>query len=133
MDLGFSDHHAQTLSICTKDCASTPLKVKKRIFDKGRVEELQCNLKKELWKEVLLEPDVNRKLDVFVDIFRYYFDMCFLLKLVNPSRLQKKSWVTHGIKKSSKRLGWLNTLKKKMDLTEEEQVYIHKYRIVYRE
>jgi hypothetical protein len=29
-----------------KDCVSRPLKVKKRIFDEGRVEELQCNLKK---------------------------------------------------------------------------------------
>jgi hypothetical protein len=48
---------------------SRPLKVSKRIFDEGSVQELQYNLNKESSKEVLLESDVNGKFDVFMDIF----------------------------------------------------------------
>jgi hypothetical protein len=39
------------------------LKVGKRIFDEGSVEELQYDLNKYSWKEVVLEPDVNGKFD----------------------------------------------------------------------
>jgi hypothetical protein len=74
----------------TKGSMSRPLKALKRIFVEGSVEELQYNLNKESWKEVLLEADVNGKFDVFIEIFHYHFDRCFPLKLVNQSRLQKK-------------------------------------------
>jgi hypothetical protein len=105
MNLGFSDHYAQILSICTKCSMNTPLKVMKTTFDEGSVKELHYNnLNKESWKEVLLEPDVNGKFDVFKFFPHYHFDRYFPLKFVNQSRLQKKSWITQGIKKSSVRL-----------------------------
>jgi hypothetical protein len=110
---------------------SRPLKVRKRIFDEGSVEELQYNINKESWKEVLLDPDLNGNFDAFMNILHYHFDRCFPLKLVNQSRLQKKSWITQGIRKSSERLHWLNRLQKEIDLT-VEQVYTHKYRLVYK-
>jgi hypothetical protein len=40
---------------------------------------------------MFLEPEVNGKLVVFMNIFHYHFDMCFPFKLVNQGRLQKKS------------------------------------------
>jgi hypothetical protein len=67
-----------------------------------------------------------------MDIFCYYFDICFPLKPVNQSSLQRKSWITQGIKKYSRRLCWLTGLQRKMDLTGEEQAYIHNYRMIYR-
>jgi hypothetical protein len=56
----------------------------------------------------------------------FVITLCFPLKLVNHSRLQRKSWVTQGIMKSSRRLCWLNGLQRRTDLT-EEQAFIHKY------
>jgi hypothetical protein len=109
---------------------SMPLRVLKRIFVGGSVEELQYNLNKESWKEELLEAYVNGKFDVFIEIFHCHFDRYFPLKLVNQSRLQKKIRITQGIKKSSARLRWLNRLRKGIDLT-AEQVYTHKYRRIY--
>jgi potassium voltage-gated channel Eag-related subfamily H protein 8 len=81
---------------------------------------------------MFVEPDVNGKFNAFMEIFCYYFDMCFPSKLVNQSSLQRTNWITQGIKTSSRRLCWLNGLQRKMDLTGEEQAYIHNYRIIYR-
>ena len=39
MDLGLSDHHAQSISISLPECNNTPYKVKKRKFDEVRSEE----------------------------------------------------------------------------------------------
>jgi hypothetical protein len=130
MDLGLSDQYAQVLTLCIKVLVSRPLKVRKIIFYEGSIEELKYNLNKELWEEVFVEPDVNGKFNVFIDIFCYYFDMCFPLKLANQSSLQRKSWITQGIMKSSRRLCWLNGLQRKMALTGEEQVYIHNYLMI---
>jgi hypothetical protein len=124
MDLGLSDHYARVLTIGVKVLVNRTLRVKKRIFYEGSIGELKHNLNKELWEVVFVEPDVIGKFNVFMDIFCYYFDMCFPLKLVNQSSLQKKRWITQGIKKSSRRLCWLNGLQRKMDLTGEEQAYI---------
>jgi hypothetical protein len=110
---------------------SRPLKVGKRIFYEGSIEELKYNLNKELWEEVFVEPDVNGKFNVFMDLFCYYFDIRFPLKLVNQSSLHRKSWITQGIKMSSTRLCWFNGLQRKTDLTGEEQVYIHNHRMIY--
>jgi hypothetical protein len=132
MDLGLSDHYAQVLTIGMKVPVNRTLRVRKRIFDEGSIEEFKYNLNKELWEVVFVEPNVNGKFNAFMDIFGYYFDMCFPLKLVNQSSLQRKSWITQGIKKSSRRLCWLNGLQRKMDLTEGEQAYIHRYRMIYR-
>jgi hypothetical protein len=112
MDLGLSDHYAQVLTICIKVLVSRPLEVRKRIFDEGSIEELKYNLNKQLWEEVLVEPEVNGKCNVFMDIFCYYFDKCFPLKLVDQSSLQRKSWISRGIMKSSRRLCWLNGLQR---------------------
>jgi hypothetical protein len=75
MDLGLSDYYAQVLTLSIKVLVSRPLKVRKRIFDAGSIEELKYNLNKELWKEVFVEPDVNGEFNVFMDIFCYYCDM----------------------------------------------------------
>jgi hypothetical protein len=108
------------------------LKVRKRVFDERGMEELQYVLSKESWQEVYLESDVNGKFSVFANIFHYYFDMVFPLKLYNQNKLQKKGWVTQGIRMSSKRMRWLNNLQKKTNLTGEEQDYIHRYRMIYK-
>jgi hypothetical protein len=76
MDLGLSDHYAQVLTLCIKALVSKLLKVRKRIFDEGSIDELKYNLNKELWEEVFVEPDVNGKFNVFMDIC-YYFVFSF--------------------------------------------------------
>jgi hypothetical protein len=132
MDLGLSDHYAQVLSIYIENFVRRSLKVRKRIFDEGGMGELLYNLNKGLWQDVFLESDVEGKFNVFMDTFHYYFDMVFSLKLFKQSRLQKKGWVTQGIKKSSKWMCWLNSMQKKINLTGEEQAYIHRYQMIYK-
>jgi hypothetical protein len=124
MDLGLSDHCAQVLTICIEVLVRRPLKVRKRIFDEANIEELRYNLNKELWEEVFVEPQVNGKFKCLW-IFCYYFDMCFPLKLVNQSSLQRKNCIMQEIKRSSRRLCWLNGLQRKTDLTREERAYIY--------
>jgi hypothetical protein len=71
------DYHAQVLTIGVKVPVNRTLRVRKRIFDEGSIEELKYNLNKELWGVVFVEPDVNGKFDVFMDTLCYYIDMCF--------------------------------------------------------
>jgi hypothetical protein len=96
MDLGLSDHYAQVLTLFIKVLVSRPLKVRKRIFDEGSMEEMKYKLNKEVWEEVLAETDANEKCNVFMDTFCYYFDMCFPLRLVNQSSIQRKGWITYN-------------------------------------
>ncbi|PNF13688.1 hypothetical protein B7P43_G15271 [Cryptotermes secundus] len=132
MNLGFSDHYAQVLSIRTENSVRRPIKVMRRMFNEGGMEELQYILNRELRQDVFLGCDVNGKFKVFMDTFHYYFDMIFPLKLFNQSKQQKKGWVTLGIRKSSKRMSWLNSLQKRTNLTGKEWEYIHKYRMIYK-
>jgi hypothetical protein len=104
MDLGFSNHYAQVLSICTENHSSRPQRVRKRVFKEEGIKELQYVLNKETWQEMFLESEVNAKFNTFMDTFLYYFDTVFPLKVVQWREPQRKSWVMEVIKTSSRHM-----------------------------
>jgi hypothetical protein len=81
-------------------------------------------LNKESWQDVFQTSEVNSALQVFMDIFGYYFNIAFPYKLINHSKTYNSKWFTNGITISSKRMRFFNPVKKKFSLSREAQVYI---------
>jgi hypothetical protein len=61
-----------------------------------------------------------------MDIFGYYFNRAFSYKLINLSKTYDSKWITKGINISSKRMCFLNLVKRKFNLSREAQDYIKK-------
>jgi len=61
-------------------------------------------LNKESWQEVFRTSEVNSTLQVFMDIFGYYFNIAFPYKLINLNKTYNRKWITKHIKISSKRM-----------------------------
>jgi hypothetical protein len=91
-----------------------------------------CLLNKLSWQEVFWETGVNEKFKVFMDLVLYYFDIAFPLKFRHRKISSRNGWITQGIKKSSKRMRFLNVLKKQPNLSEETKMYIDNYKIIYK-
>ena len=84
MDLRYSDHKAQILQLNMKTIVRKCKKIKS-------------------WQEVFQTSEVNSTLQVFTDIFGYYFNIAFPYKLINPSKTYNSKWITKGTKISSKK------------------------------
>jgi hypothetical protein len=81
---------------------------------------------------MLLESGVNTKFESFKDTFLLYFYMAFPLKLVQSREPPRNSWITQGIKISSKNMRFLSSLGKKATPMGILQVYISRYQTIYR-
>ena len=77
LELGLSDHQAQLLQVRNKTWVSNKKRVLKRCFREYNISEFKYLLNKENWQEVLTENEANDKFEVFMSIFRYYFDIAF--------------------------------------------------------
>jgi len=60
------------------------------------------------------------------------FAIAFLLELRHRKKPLRNGWITQGIKISSKKIRFLNMLKKQPNLTEDAKMYIAKYKIIYK-
>jgi predicted outer membrane repeat protein len=132
IELGLSDHCAQVLPVLLKNSISMPQRIMRRQFGEGNIREFQYLLNKVTWHEVFLETEVDDKFNVFMEIFQYLFDIAFPVKLVRLRNSSRNSWITQGIKISSKKMRFLNVLKKKTNITREVLTYISRYRIIYK-
>ena len=59
-----------------------------------------------------------------MDIFGYYINIAFPYKLINLSNTYNSKWITRGIKISSKRRRFLNSVKRKFSVSRKVQAYI---------
>jgi formyltetrahydrofolate hydrolase len=96
MDLGYSDHKAQILQQNVKTIVRKFKKIKSRQYLKERTEES--------WQEVFQTSKVNSTVQVFMDIFGYYFSTEFPNKLINLHKTYYSKWITEGIKIYCKRM-----------------------------
>jgi len=110
IELGLSDHQAQMLPVLNKSRISNKKRVLKRCFRENNIEEFKNLLNKEAWQEVITEKEVNAKFEVFMNLFRHFFDSAFPIEYTHENRPPNKGWVTHGIKNSSKKMRLLNSL-----------------------
>jgi hypothetical protein len=62
-----------------------------------------------------------------MDSVLYDFDTAFPLKFRHRKKPSRNGWITQGIKMSSKRIRFLNMLRKQPNLPEETKMYTDKY------
>jgi hypothetical protein len=82
-DLGYSDHKAQILQSSVKRIVRKCKKIKSRQYSEESAEEFKCLLNDDSQKEVFQTSEVNSALQVFTDIFGYYFNVAFPYNLIN--------------------------------------------------
>ena len=94
MVLGYSDHKAQILQLNVKTMVRKCKKIKSRPYSENCVGEIKCLLNKESWQEVFQTSEVNSALQVFMDIFGYYFNIAFTYKLkISIRHVIVKGWL----------------------------------------
>ena len=89
-------------------------------------------LSKETWQEEYQTTEANFAVQIFMENFGYYFNIAFPYKLKNFGNIHKNKWITKGIKNSSKRMRFLNSVKRKFSLSREAQACIKKYQVTYK-
>jgi biotin-(acetyl-CoA carboxylase) ligase len=60
----------------------------------------------------------------------HLLDIAFLLELIHREKPLRNVWITQGINMSSKKMRFLNMLRKQRNLTEDAKMYIAKYKII---
>jgi hypothetical protein len=125
LDLGYSDHLAQTLKINVNRPDRGSHMCRKRQFTKESIQEFNYLLQKESWQKSLSSSDVNASFNAFMDMILYYYNIAFPLKTVYMIKIRKKKWITQGIQNSCKRMRLLNGLKKKHNLSKKMMEYIN--------
>jgi hypothetical protein len=68
--------------------------------------------------------EVNSALQIFMEKFGFYFNTVFPYKLQNFRNIHNNKWITKGIQNSTKRMLFLNSVKRKFSLSREAQAYI---------
>jgi len=79
------------------------------------IAELKFLLNKESWQETLKISEINGTIQVLMDKFCHYFNIAFPYKSACVSM-----WITQGMNTSSKRMCFVNTVKKKFSLKESQ-------------
>lgn len=104
MDLGLSDHHAQSISISLPGLDDIPYRIKKRNFNETNTQEFLYLLQQVTWQEVYVESETNAKFSAFMDIFLHCYRIAFPIITLHIRNTAKNNWITQGIKTSSKRM-----------------------------
>ena len=111
-ELGLSDHYAQVLTMIHKNVRNTTVKIWKRRFNEYNISKFSELLRDMTWNEVFQKTEVNAKFEVFMNVISVLFDTAFPPKLKNISKPSKATWVTQGIRISSKNVRFFNMIKK---------------------
>lgn len=104
-----SDHHAQTLCL---NIGVTKVEkrndwTRKRIFSAGKMRMFRQELKKVSWERVMTSSDSNIAYEIFINEFKNIMNRIFVKKKISLKTNGQKSWITAGIKISSKRKRFL--------------------------
>jgi hypothetical protein len=83
------------------------------------VEEFQYLLQKGKWDEVSASSEPNTSFNIFMDTFRYYFNIAFPVKATHVKESIVNKWITKGITASRNRLRLLCNIKRSTNLPME--------------
>ena len=112
--MGYSDHEAQILEMYLNDSTEFPRNtyVRKRFVTDTNIEYFNQLLDTETWHEVYEHSHVNEQFEIFIKIFRHYFDIAFPLKTIKTSNreLKQHSHITPAIKVSLQKKRLLHKL-----------------------
>jgi hypothetical protein len=132
VEMGFSDHLAQVIRINTGNKKRKNTLVVRRHLTNRNIEAFTQLLAKESWNDVLNQSDVNASLKAFMDSFLYYFETAIPYKKKIIRNLENKKWLSMGLIISSRKMKWLNSLKKRITLKSETLDYIKNYNKIYK-
>jgi hypothetical protein len=131
-ELGLSDDLAKILSVTCIIPAYTPIKTWRRNFNKNNINKFIDLLKLETWQCVTSLSEVNAKFELFICKVNTLFDKAFPLRKTYTRKTTSATWVTQGIKISSKNVRLLNLIKKRTTLSMGAKLYIAKYKRIYK-
>lgn len=94
------------------------------------MKHLNILLEHETWESVYKHKNINSACETFVKVLKFYVDIAIPIKKVKINQC-KKSWITLGIKTSSKNLKLLSKFSKTTH-NPEIQTYFRKYKKIYR-
>lgn len=99
-----SDHEGQLLDVSLLPVPeSDDIPQRKRIFSEAKRRQFKIELSQIDWAAVFLAQDVDQAYDGFFGVFFGLFNLIFpLKKLRGHKTLRTKTWITRGIKTSSK-------------------------------
>lgn len=95
-----SDHDGQIFEILANNYFNSKhsnYKILKRNFSEANIKLFNAALSKETWYDVFLAP-VEKKYDVFLSVFLYYFNVHFPKKYF-IQKTEKRTWITDEIKR----------------------------------
>ena len=127
-----SDHTAQILSLNLNSVAKANEYMFTRLLSRRNYDTLLALINRETWFELYNCQDVNEAFTIFVNTLKYYIDTSFPVIRINTNRRSnRKSWITKGIRISSKTL---KKLYKKYKNTNEvhDRDYYRRYKQIYR-
>ena len=131
-ELGLSDHLAQILAVTRSIPAYTPIKKWRRNFNENNINKFIDLLKQTTWQGVISLPDVNAKLEMFTCKISTLFDIAFPLRQIYIRKTTNVTWITQGIRISSKKVRLFNLIKKRMTLSVGATLYNAKYKSIYK-
>jgi hypothetical protein len=101
-------------------------------FTDKNVEEFQYLLQKEKWDEVSASNEPNTSFNIFMDTFRYYFNIVFHIEVTYVKESIVNKWITKGIIVSRHKLRLLDNIKRSTNLPMGSLKYIQNYQLIHR-
>jgi hypothetical protein len=129
-----SDHYAQAVFIqdWLPECP-LPLKKVRRKTNISNIEQLIYNLEQEQWDCLLTNIETNVKFTFFNDIFLRHLNNCCPLKtIIEKTHLKRNTWITRGIRKSSKTMKHLTKSLKQNYFNNDFVQFVQNYKRIYR-
>ncbi|KAI5644655.1 hypothetical protein NE865_03307 [Phthorimaea operculella] len=103
-EFAISDHTAQVLKLPAKStCVIDYWRVKRRDFSNMNLSKFRHCIENISFSDIYHSNDPNESYEIFLYIFKLFFNLCFPFTDVKIKAHKTAKWISHGIKKSSRR------------------------------
>lgn len=102
IDSTLSDHKAQFVQIETNEITREGSLVMRRLFSKSKIEQFIQSLNDYSWTDILRELDPNKAYGCFSEIMKFQLNLIFPIKKIYQKKKTNTTWITMGIRTSSK-------------------------------
>lgn len=116
-----SDHLGQLFTLkvySNEDVILEHNSIVREIINDNSMREFKYYLSKESWKGVFEQCNINDSFNIFMDTFKFYYDLCFVKRFKNNSKKKNKqkfpnfNWYNSDLKALKDRLDFLYNLYK---------------------
>lgn len=104
IEFALSDHTAQILKCpVKKTCILKYWSIKRRDYSTDNMIKFKECLKKLTFSDIYETDDPNNAYNIFIDIFKLFYNLCFPFKLTTINVIKKPKWISKGVKLCSKK------------------------------